>query len=246
MNPLLNPRIHICPVGFEVDRVILPAKQLKAEHVYLLVHNNSASDKSVKYVEQIQALLKKSHITSEIVYANRTRVLEIVKAVKEIILKHRKSEIFINVASGSKIHAIGCMMGCMIFDDRKNLHPFYAEAEKYPAFKEKEQQTYGVKEVHPLPTFQMQTPKQKLLDALEIIKKDKRIKKSQLADKCIERGLITVNSRDNHEKAKYTALDKNITTPLKEVWGFIDEEKVGKNRYIFLTEDGKLASEFLF
>jgi len=46
--------------------------------------------------------------------------------------------------------------------------------------------------------------------------------------------------------ARFTALDKNIITPLKKIWNFVDEEKIGRNRYIFLTEDGKLASQFLF
>jgi len=29
-------------------------------------------------------------------------------------------------------------------------------------------------------------------------------------------------------------------------WNFIEEEKIGKNRWIFFTDDGKNASEFLF
>ena len=246
MSSLINPRIHICPVGFEIDRIIEPAKTLKAEYVYLLVHDNVSEDKSTKYAEEIQKRLKKMRVDSELVYVNRKHVSNIIKAVKEIILKNSKSDIFVNLASGSKIHAIGCMLGCMISDNRQRIHPFYAEAEKYPAFKENEQQTYGVKKNHPIPPIKMQIPSQKLLDALEIIKKEKSIKKSDLAKQCIEKELISVNSRDNFDKAKFAALDKNIILPLKNVWGYIEEEKRGKNRLISLTEDGKLASEFLF
>ena len=239
-------RIHIAPVGFEIDRVVLPAVKYKADIVYLLVHDNVSSDKSTKYAEKTQQELKKKKITTEIVHANRTNLMEIVRTVKELILKHRKSEIFINVASGSKIHAIGCMMGCMIFDNRKNLHPYYAEAEKYPAYKDYQQQTYGVKEIHALPTYQMQTPKPELLEALAIIKANPGIRKSELAENAIKKKLITVNSVENYKMARFTALDKNIVIPLKKIWGFIDEERIGRNRKIFLTEDGKLASEFLF
>jgi len=245
MSSMLNPRIHIAPVGFEIDRVVLPARGLKADLVYLLVHNNVSADKSTGYIQKIQQALKKSKIQTELVYVDRSNLLQIVKTVKEIILKHRKSEIYINVASGSKIHAIGCMMGCMIFDNRENLHPYYAEAEKYPAYKENEQQTYGVKKIHSLPTYQLQTPKRELLEALAIIKQHNRIKKSELAELAKKKNLITVNSVENYKMARFTALDKNIVGPLKNTWGFIDEEKIGKNRYIFLTEDGKLASEFL-
>ena len=187
MNLLVNPRIHIAPIGFEIDRVVMPAKEMKADIVYMLVHNNVAADKSTGYAQKIQQSLKRSKIATEIVYADRGNLLEIVKSVKEIILKHRGSEIYINVASGSKIHAIGCMMGCMIFDDRKNLHPFYAEAQKYPAYKDGEQQTYGVKENHSLPTYQMKTPKPELLTALTIIKEHKRIKKKRACRDCQEK-----------------------------------------------------------
>ena len=56
--------------------------------------------------------------------------------------------IYVNVASGSKIHAIGCMMACMMFDDREKIHPFYAQAEQYPEYDGTLQQTYGVAEVY--------------------------------------------------------------------------------------------------
>jgi hypothetical protein len=46
--------------------------------------------------------------------------------------------------------------------------------------------------------------------------------------------------------ARFTSLDKNIVQPLEKTWGFVDEEKIGKNRFVFFTDDGKLASEFLF
>ena len=246
MNLLVNPRIHIAPIGFEIDRVVMPAKEMKADIVYMLVHNNVAADKSTGYAQKIQQSLKRSKIATEIVYADRGNLLEIVKSVKEIILKHRGSEIYINVASGSKIHAIGCMMGCMIFDDRKNIRPFYAEPEKYPAFKSNEQQTYGVKNVQPLPAYQMKTPKKELLEILTIIKNAGRIKKSELADMAIKRKIITINSTQNFKMARFTSLDKNVIRPLKDQWNFVDEEKIGRNRYIFLTDDGKLASQFLF
>jgi len=40
MAKLENLRVHIAPVGFEIDRVIIPAKKLKADKVWLLVHDN--------------------------------------------------------------------------------------------------------------------------------------------------------------------------------------------------------------
>ena len=124
MKSIINQRIHIAPVGFEIDRIVLPAVEMKADLVYLVIHDNLANDKAKKYHTEIQKQLKKKKIKTETVYANRFRLFDIIRVVKEIITDHRKDSFYVNVASGSKIHAIGCMMACMMFDDRDNIHPF--------------------------------------------------------------------------------------------------------------------------
>ena len=157
MKNMVNLRIHIAPVGFEIDRIIIPAIDQKADKVWLIAHDNVAEDKAAQYREKIVKQLEKNGIKTEIAYANRLRLFPIIKAVTEIIIKERKNEIYVNVASGSKIHAIGCMMACMLFDDRKKIHPFYAQAEKYPEYEGSKQQTYGVAEIHSLPTCLLYT-----------------------------------------------------------------------------------------
>ncbi|MBT4327462.1 MAG: hypothetical protein HOD60_11265, partial [Candidatus Nitrosopelagicus sp.] len=207
-----------------------------------------STDKAQKYHTEIQKQLKKQKIKTETVYANRFRLFDIIGVVKKLIQENRKDSFYVNVASGSKIHAIGCMMACMMFDDRDNIHPFYPQADKYPVYKNNEQQTYGVKEIHALPTYQLLTPKQDLLEALKIIKEhDGRIQKKVLAEIAEERKILNIGARkENHSNARFASLDKKIIQPLLNTWGFIEEEKIGKNRWISFTDDGKNASEFLF
>jgi hypothetical protein len=119
MESMLNLRVHIAAVGFEIDRVVIPAVKMKADLVYLLADDNIATDKSTRFQTEIVKQLKKKKIDSKIVYANRLQLFDIIRVVKEIILDHRNDEFYVNVASGSKIHAIACMMACMVFDDRK-------------------------------------------------------------------------------------------------------------------------------
>ena len=58
--------------------------------------------------------------------------------------------------------------------------------------------------------------------------------------------LITVNAQEgNQSQARFTSLDKNIIQPLEEQWKFIEVEKIGRNRWIKLTQDGYNAAEFL-
>jgi len=239
-------RVHIAPVGFEIDRVVIPAIEMKADKVYLLRHDNYAEDKSGPYLEKIAKKLENKNISTEIVNVNRYRLFGIIRVVKEIIIKERDSDIYLNIASGSKIHAVGCMMAAMLKDDRANIHPYYAQAETYPKYSGKEQQTFGVEEIHDLPTYQIRTPPPKLLEALSIIKAEDRITKKRLAEIADDHDLINVGAREeNFQQARFASLDKNIIHPLEHDWEFIKVEKVGRNRIITLTKEGKYAAEFL-
>ena len=247
MKDIVNLRVHIAPVGFEIDRIIIPAVRMKADKVWLIAHDNVAEDKASKYRQKIEKELEKKGIKTEITYANRLMLFPIIKAVTEIIFKERKNDIYINVATGSKIHAIGCMMACMLFDDREKIHPFYAQAEKYPEYDGKKQQTYGVADIHSLPTYRIGTPKWELLEAMKIIKNaNGRIQKKKMAEEAEKSGLITINAKkQNFTQARFASLDKNIVQPLVDTWGFVEVEKIGRNRWLKLTEDGNYAAEFL-
>jgi len=247
MKEIVNLRVHIAPVGFEIDRIIIPAVKMKADKVWLVAHDNVAEDKASKYRQKIEKLLEKKGIKTEVAFANRLRLFPIIKAVTAIIFKERKNEIYVNVATGSKVHAIGCMMACMLFDDRDKIHPFYAQAEKYPEYVGIAQQTYGVAEIHSLPTYRIGTPKRELLEAMRIIKDaGGRIQKKKMAEEAEKRKIITVNAKkQNFTQARFASLDKNIVQPLVETWGFVEVEKIGRNRWLKMTEDGDHAAEFL-
>ena len=247
MKDIVNLRIHIAPVGFEIDRIIIPAVRMKADKVWLVAHDAIAEDKASKYRQKIEKELEKKGIKTEIAYANRLLLFPIIKAVTGIIFKERKNDIYVNVATGSKIHAIGCMMACMMFDDRSKIHPFYAQAEQYPEYDGKTQQTYGVAEIHSLPTYRIGTPKKELLEAMRIIKKaNGRIQKKKMAEEAEKSKIITINAKkQNFTQARFASLDKNIVQPLVDTWGFVEVEKIGRNRWLKLTDDGKHAAEFL-
>jgi len=201
MESMLNLRVHIAPVGFEIDRVVVPAAKMKADLVYLVVDRNIATDKSTKFQTEIIKKLKRKKIDSKVVYANRLQLFDIIRVVKEIILDHRN-----------------------------------------------EQQTYGVEEIYGLPTYQLLTPNKDLIEILKIIKEnDGRIQKKVLAEIAEDRKILNINAREeNHSQARFASLDKKLIQPLMHTWNFIEEEKIGKNRWIFFTDDGKNASEFLF
>lgn len=65
-----------------------------------------------------------------------------------------------------------------------------------------------------------------------------------MASKALEQKLIIVNA-ENQSQATFSSLDKNIISSLENQWGFAKVKKVGRTRWIEITQEGKYASEFL-
>jgi len=239
-----NLRIHIAPVGYEIDRIVLPAKKKRADKVYLLIHENPSIDKAVSFYDSTEKKLKKLNIDVVKEYHNRLDLFKIIKSVREIIEREKGNIIYVNLASGSKIQAIACMMACMMFNDDKNIQPFYVEAKDYIGFSGKPIST-GIKEIQDMPTYEIKRPQQKHVDALKIINEHGgRISKKEMAQIAKEKKLIVVNA-ENQSQATFASLDKNIISVLKDQWGFITVEQLGRTRWIEITEEGKNAAEFL-
>ena len=259
-------RVHIAPLGFEVDRIVLPAVRLKADTIYLLVHSNRSEDKAKLFEDEIRQRLAESGIEARSEYADRSSLFGMLRAVKGIIQGDtgKNNDIYVNVSSGSKIQSIACMMACMMWNDAGNLTPYYAEPEMYasprPATQrrakkhgtsaalESVQISSGLKDVTELPKYRIQIPKADLIKAMGIINSSSggRIKKSDMAEEAEKVGIITVNSKEeNRESARLVSLAKNIVDPLTNDWKFLRTEKVGRTRWVSLTEEGKNAAEFL-
>jgi len=247
MAKIAKLRIQIAPVGYEIDRVVLPAKQEKADMVWLLVHENKSQDKAGPFISKITKKLEKLGITVLQESHNRQDLFQIIRAVKNIIEKESDNDIYVNLASGSKIQAIGTMMACMMFNDSSNIHPFYVEAKEYAGFVGKTQLSAGIKDIQNVPPYSIKIPDEKLIKALKIITDNGgKITKKSMADVSEKNNLISINPKDEEHRSmvRFTSLDKNIIQPLEE-WGFITVNKVGRNRWIEITDEGKNASEFL-
>jgi len=244
MPKIPNLRVHIAPVGYEVDRIVLPAKKLRADKVILLVHDNPSEDLALKFYDQITTKLEKQNIEVVREYHNRLDLFQIIKKVKNLFNAEKGNIISVNLASGSKIQAIGCMMACMMFNDDKNVKPFYVEAKEYLGFSGNPI-SKGIEEIEDIPTFEIQRPAQRYIQALKIIVDNGgKISKKEMAKHAIDKKLIVVNA-ENKNQATFASLDKNIINSLENQWKFVKVEKIGRTRWINITEDGKNAAEFL-
>ena len=258
MTSLQVLRVHIAPVGFEVDRIVLPAIDMKADRVWLITHDKPEEDEGGKFVKLIQGKLKEARIEYYQEQADRIGLFDVLRVLRAIILKEKGNSILVNVSVGSKIQAIASMMACMMFKDIANIKPYYAVPERYNStlVKEDKQETEGLKEIKAMPEYKIEIPNEKLVKCLDIInqKADGSITKRELKDAAIEAGLIHVDEKrittiartkeDYSDQAAYMSLNKNLIAPLRS-WRFVTESKVATHHIVSLTKDGKSALKFL-
>ena len=239
MVNLYSKRIQIAPVGFEIDRVVIPAKKEKAEKVYLMVHKNRAEDKATKYAAEIQKKLKAAKIETELVYCDWQNIEEITRVARDLILKEAGNEIAINLASGSKNHAIGLDRACMTFRKRDNIHPFYPEAKKWTAFKYPKQQSEGVVKIKQIPIHRIIVPDPELIIALKIIKRDSQDIPMHKGKKGVKKKDLAKSLFGNSEKVSLTKLQRNVTQKLENTWRAIEIIEVGRTDWISLNTEGR-------
>ena len=214
---------------------------------------NAQNKDSEKELERVIEELEKNKIKSEKVLANWRDVESITKAARKLINDLKEDEIFINISSGSKIHAIALDRTIMTLPDQSNITEFYAESKAYEGFKPgKKQLSVGVKETKEIPKRKMVLPKEKSLETLTIINESykewinsrgddqhewKGITKKHLAKECVKNDILTGDS--NHiGPSELSALDKNIIQKLRDQWKYIETKKIGRNWYVRLTADG--------
>ena len=239
MVNLYRKRIQIAPVGFEIDRVVIPAKKEKAEKVYLMVHSIPKEDKAKKYAAEIQKRLNAAKIETELVYCDWQNIEEITRVARDLILKEAGNEIAINLASGSKNHAIGLDRACMTFRKRDNIHPFYPEAKKWTAFKYPKQQSEGVVKIKQIPIHRIIVPDPELIIALKIIKRDSQDIPMHKGKKGVKKKDLARSLFGNSEKTSLTKLQRNITQKLENTWRAIEIIEVGRTDWISLNSEGR-------
>ena len=203
-----------------------------------MVHKDRSKDKATKYAAAIQKKLKAVNIETELVYCDWQNIEEITRVARDLILQESENEIAINLASGSKNHAIGLDRACMTFRKRKHIHPFYPEAEKWTAWRYPKQQSTGVKKIKQIPIHRIIVPEPELIEALRIIKRDAVDIPTRKGRKGVKKKDLSKSLFGDSGKVSLTKLQRNITQKLVSTWRAIEIFKVGQSDWISLTDEG--------
>ena len=257
----LNPkRVHIAPVGFEIDRVVIPAVQMNADKIYLIIDKDE-KDKGAYCVREIKKQLNEKSNGLDIIEIKtdfkNLELYDTLKAYREILQEEKDNHIFINVSTGSKIHSIAGMITSMIFKEEYiSILPYYVQPEKYELEPELgEQLTSGFKNIQILPEYRIEKPSDGLLKVLAIISKN-MVYDSEGDSKGLNKKIIIeilehekINLIDepvkNEVPAKYRALERRYIDPLLK-WKYIRIEKRNRKSLIHITQEGKDALHFLW
>jgi hypothetical protein len=225
-------RVHVAPLGYEHDRVVTPAIEGKADRIHLLEHDEP-EDSKPDYHGELRAELDAAGIEMENHVVDLFDVYDVLAAVTTIVHVHADDDVRVNVSTGTKVSAIGATIACEI----TGATAYYVHPKEYA--NTEEPVGYGVRDVETLPTYSIDGPSEEQVAVLEYLDSNRKVNKKELIEFGEDEGLpFIVNSQASTDKSKFRVLDSKIIEPL-HTDGYIDVEKVGRQKRIHLTEAGE-------
>ncbi len=243
-----HARIHIVPVGFEVERVVEPLERERADRVYLLTR--AERDAAAPFVEEVARRLRRARwpIDVRLVKTDLWDVFHALGSLRTIFEQERRTDraarevlpLRVNVSTGTKITAIAGTLACMLW----NGSPYYAQVSR--AWYSGRTPSVGkvtdvVERVEPVGVYELQGPTADLVEVLEALeRRGGSLRKRELLR---ELGLDRpgpVSGRVASAQAQHGRLRRRLE-PLERRWGFVRTEAPGPRARVRLTEQGRLA-----
>lgn len=131
LNNMQTPlRVHICVVGFEIDRISKAAILQKADKVYLITKKEN--DQGRWAVKANEKILKNDKVETQIIEIRSISELQcLLGEIKKIINKEKENIIYINISSGSSMAAIAGTISSMMFSNGIKIIPYYVKPKEY-------------------------------------------------------------------------------------------------------------------
>jgi len=242
-------RVHVMPLGFEHDRIVEPAREYRADRVILLDWIADDIDRP-DYHDDVFADLDAAGIAVECRDCKLFDLYDSIAVVAEVVSTEATpdgdadvaNDVYVNLATGSKITAIGGMIACMVTGDAT---PYYVRAERYASGAEPV--GYGMELAVDLPAYPMERPDSQQIAVLDRLVEAGSQSKKQLIRFGAERELPFVRDCDRPfdasgkpTKQAYARLRRHVVEPL-EAREFVTVEPVGTTRQVRATEAGRNA-----
>ncbi|MEN3016419.1 MAG: DUF6293 family protein [Candidatus Methanosuratincola petrocarbonis] len=231
-----SERVHIAPVGFEIDRVVLPFIKMKGERIHLIVRQDS-NERGINCLEMIKEDLKGTQKPYEI-HKAELDLLKLIHTCRKIIdgELNAGNHIFVNISSGGSIQGVACHFAALTF--KKDVTAYYAYPEKYVEVVDpkRAQNSSGLSKIEIIPHYSIDLPTQKEISFLVLISQTRNPRKSALLKRCLEKGLFSVDGKS--KPYGHVILESKYIRPLEEK-GLLVVEGRGRESRIQLTEKGR-------
>lgn len=239
---LEKKRVHVVPLGYEHDRIVIPLVEYKADKVVIVKRREERL--GVEFLERLKKTLDAKRIPYEIEEAEILDLVDCIRVFGRIIhnLKEKGHDVYVNVSTSTSIAAIAAALAAMQWD----AEPYYALPEKWLHENEREPGepiAKGLRDVLSLQKLHLEVPDTKLLYILRFIDSNST-KGKILYRKVVERleneRWLEVDERAKHRhQALIRQFQDRYLKPLVEKWGFVELEGRTRARKIGLTEKGR-------
>lgn len=247
-------KVHIVPMGYEIDRIELPLKEIGADRVYLLTDENE-KEVGLRYLKELDHRIKKIINTKDfkVSVCPMWDFQKLMSLICELVRKEKLDGnfVYINVSSGSKLSAIAGTLASLMY----GAIPYYAQVKKYnietPDNEGEEILgiTSGVTKILQIPSYSIEKPPDELINALAILSKNNgRMSQKEYIFELEKLGLIadvTTSSRGHRKevtKKGYAKAKRQFFEKLEEKEWAVKKGK-GRSSYIEITDEGKNTFE---
>jgi len=234
--------VHIAPVGFETERVYEPIRSQGADNIVLLRNrgelNGDGVDKAEECIATIQRELISGGISPDDILVDECDFFDVSSAIlafTEHIEKHSESDVYLNVATGSKLTAIAGVIACTA----TNATPYYVHAEGYMG----DTITTGVKKTTEVTTYPLNLPHQQYLKVLIFVQENEPVIKRDIVEFAKDLPLLSEYTRKD-ERNWYKPVTDEIITPLVNQDYLVEQNRGNETRYS-LSKAGGNALEIL-
>ncbi|MEJ5292854.1 MAG: DUF6293 family protein [Candidatus Methanosuratincola sp.] len=229
-------RVHIAPVGFEIDRVVLPFIRMKGERIHLIVRQDSNA-RGTNCLERIVEDLERAQKPYRI-HKAELDLLKLIYTCRKIIEGELDSgnHVFVNISSGGSIQGVACHFATLTF--KKGVSAYYAYPEKYIEIVDpnRAQNSAGLSKIEIVPHYSIDLPTQEEISFLSLVGQLRDPKKSMLLRMCLENGLFSVEGKS--KPYGHVILESRYIRPLVEKELLVVDGR-GRNSKVRLTEKGK-------
>lgn len=233
----IHERVHVAPLLFEVDRLILPLKMMRGERVRLMMIKTK-NKRVHACARMVRAALEEMGMPYS-VQEDEADLFSLISSYKRVIGEEvgRGSAVYVNLSSGGAMQAVASIYASMEFDG--GVQPFFAYPKGFePKYYGICTQDYsGVSRISVVPHFNLKMPDDGKLQFLQAVGMLGEPTKAEVLEELEMRGLVKAKGKSR--PYGHVILESRFIRPLEKL-GLLEVHRKGERECrLSLTEKGR-------